>query len=404
VIAAGELLRRLIAVDTSNPPGNETPAAIVLHDFLDAGGVECELVARDPSRANLVARVRGGDGPTLAFLSHLDVVPVHRDGWSVDPFEGVVRDGAIWGRGAVDVKCHLASAAAALVQLERPPGDVLLIACADEENGEAKVGAEWLVQERPDIAADFVVGEGGGEKYGDAYTFVCGEKASCPVTVRVRGRAGDASIPGNGHNALVRAVPLVARLHEYEPERRVEPEVQLLLSAGIDHPAIELIERALVGISIEPTALEVPGPPNGIPPVAEISLNCTLPPSTTVDELLAELRKALGDGEYELEPSERSGGTKSPLETPLHRALESCVSELDPGSRLVPTLGYGYADCHWMREAFDSVAYGFVPFRSVDPMVNLTTKHGPDERILIDDLAFQVETHLWLARNLARYA
>jgi acetylornithine deacetylase/succinyl-diaminopimelate desuccinylase-like protein len=366
--------------------------------------VECELVARDPSRANLVARVRGGDGPSLAFLAHLDVVPARAEDWTVDPFGAVVRDGMIWGRGSVDIKCHAAAAATALVGLESPPGDVLLVACADEELGEAEVGAPWLVGERKDIATDFVVGEGGGDKYGDSYLLACGEKASCPVTVRVRGRAADASIPRNGDNALVRAAPLVERVRAYRPERRIEPEVAIMLGAGIEHPAIELLERALVGISVEPTAAEVPGPSNAVPPQVEVKLNCTLPPSASVDDLLRELRAALGEGDYELEPSEPNGGSRSPLDTPLHRAIDAAIAELDAGARVVPTLGYGYSDCHVFREAFGAVAYGFVPFRNADPMVNLTTKHGADERIRLDDLEFQVETHGWLARNLARFA
>src|SRR5215203_2049808 len=99
---AVDLLRRLVAVDTSNPPGNETAAAQVLREVLEAAGVECELAAREPSRANLVARLRGGDGPTLCFLGHLDVVPARVLEWSRPPFAGVLENGCVWGRGTVD--------------------------------------------------------------------------------------------------------------------------------------------------------------------------------------------------------------------------------------------------------------------------------------------------------------
>jgi acetylornithine deacetylase/succinyl-diaminopimelate desuccinylase-like protein len=141
---AADLLARLIACDTSNPPGRETAAARLLSEYLTAAGVECELVARDPERANLVARLRGGSGPSLMFLGHLDVVPADQRGWSVPPFSGTERDGAIWGRGAVDMKSQVAAAAVALAELarsgERPQGDVLLVGAADEEVGDAEVG------------------------------------------------------------------------------------------------------------------------------------------------------------------------------------------------------------------------------------------------------------------------
>src|SRR3954454_883752 len=170
------LLRRLIACDTSNPPGREVQAAAVLEAYLTQAGVECERVARDPERPNLIARLRGrGDGPSLAFLGHLDVVQARRADWSVDPFGGVEQDGVIWGRGTVDMKCQVAATAVALAMLARarfvPNGDLMLILTADEEVGDAGVGAPFLVAQRPDLCPDFVVGakepgSGGGHRRG----------------------------------------------------------------------------------------------------------------------------------------------------------------------------------------------------------------------------------------------
>ena len=196
-----DLLRNLIRVDTSNPPGRETPAAIVVRDYLSAAGLDAELVAKDPERANVVARLRGGDGPTLAFLGHLDVVPARRERWSVDPFGAELRDGEVWGRGAVDMKCWVAASCAALASLARdgfePAGDVVFIGSVDEEQGNAGVGMPWLVEARPDIRTDFSVNEGAGERFevdGRAYyTLAAGDKAGTTATVRFRGRAGDPS-------------------------------------------------------------------------------------------------------------------------------------------------------------------------------------------------------------------
>src|SRR5207248_6754495 len=128
----------------------EAQAAAILEDYLGAAGLECERVAKDDERPNLLVRLRGsGDGPSLAFLGHLDVVQARRQDWSVEPFAAVERDGAIWGRGAVDMKCRVAATAVALATLARegfvPNGDLMLILTADEEVGDAAVGAPFFV-------------------------------------------------------------------------------------------------------------------------------------------------------------------------------------------------------------------------------------------------------------------
>src|SRR3954452_19456720 len=164
-----DLLKRLIACDTSNPPGRETQAAAILEEYLLAAGLECERVAKDPERTNLLVRLPGdATGPSLGFLGHLDVVVARRAEWTVEPFAAIERDGAIWGRGTVDMKCQVAATAVALATLARdgfrPNGDLMLLLMADEEVGDAGVGAPFFVQERPDLAVDYVIGEGAGER------------------------------------------------------------------------------------------------------------------------------------------------------------------------------------------------------------------------------------------------
>ncbi|HLB19492.1 MAG TPA: M20/M25/M40 family metallo-hydrolase, partial [Gaiellaceae bacterium] len=136
-----ELLQELIRVDTTNPPGNETAAAELLRDYLEDSGAQAELYARVPERANLVARIRGrGEGPTLLFLSHTDVVLADAAEWSADPFGGELRDGEVWGRGALDMKGQVAASAVAIASLARegfePAGDLVFAATADEEVGD----------------------------------------------------------------------------------------------------------------------------------------------------------------------------------------------------------------------------------------------------------------------------
>jgi acetylornithine deacetylase/succinyl-diaminopimelate desuccinylase-like protein len=421
---ARELLRRLVACDTSNPPGRETQAAAILEDYLDGTGVECERVALDPDRTNLIVRLRGtGSGPSLAFLGHLDVVVARRDEWSLEPFAAIERDGAIWGRGTVDMKCQVAATAVALAALARegfePNGDLMLLLMADEEVGDAGVGAPFFVEERPDLCPDYVVGEGAGERYdtpaGPIYLLDHGIKASSIATLTVRGRPGDASLPDTGPNALYEAARLLSRLESHRSPVRILPEVESLIDAAAPNagsreerlaaaraadPALDRILGALVGTTIHPTIAEAPAPQNVVPAEATIALTCVVLPGTTADELERELRAALGDGDYELEVPPPKGGSISRENTPLRDAIDAYLAEQDGEARLVPTLGYGYSDCHVFRETYGCVAYGFIPFRHAEAVTNLKTKHGADERVLIDDVAFQTHAAMSIARSI----
>src|SRR5436190_7342258 len=194
-----ELLQGLIRIDTTNPPGNETAAAELLRTYLEDSGVQCDLYAKIPERANLVARIPGrGDGPTLLFLSHTDVVLADASEWSADPFGGELREGEVWGRGALDMKGQVAAEAVAIASLARegfePAGDLLFCATADEEVG-AGFGASWLCEAHPDaVRADYAINEGAGERIelGGRPFYLCStaEKTSAPFLLRLPGRPG----------------------------------------------------------------------------------------------------------------------------------------------------------------------------------------------------------------------
>jgi len=162
---AVDVLQELLRVDTVNPPGNETQAAELLRAYLEDAGVECELYAKVPERANLVARLPGrGEGPTLMLLSHTDTVLADPGEWSVDPWSGELQDEHVWGRGALDMKSQVAASAVAIATLGRegfePAGDVIFGACADEEVGE-DFGLSWLCRVHPDaVRADYCINEG----------------------------------------------------------------------------------------------------------------------------------------------------------------------------------------------------------------------------------------------------
>src|SRR2546423_8686580 len=234
------VLQELIRLDTVNPPGNETRAAEYLRSYLEGTGLACELYARIPERASLVARIPGrGEGPSLLFLSHTDTVLADAAEWKVDPWSGELRDGEVWGRGALDMKGQVAASAVAIASLARdgfePAGDLIFAATADEEVGE-DFGLSWLCSEHPDaIRCDYAVNEGGGDPLrvgGDAYWVVgTAEKLTAPFNVWVHGRSGHASMPGIADNALVKAARLVDRIATYRPEPQIQPEVGIFLRA-----------------------------------------------------------------------------------------------------------------------------------------------------------------------------
>jgi acetylornithine deacetylase/succinyl-diaminopimelate desuccinylase-like protein len=264
-----------------------------------------------------------------------------------------------------------------------------------------------------------LVGEGAGERYdtprGPLYLLDHGVKQTASATLTIRGRAGDASLADLGPDATFELARLLTRLRDYAPPPRVHPAVRPLLEfvapdSGDDtdlvnrarsvHPALSLVIGALVTNVINATVINARGPENVIREEATVTLQCVLLPGVTKQELETELRDALGDGNYTLEVADPEGGLTSPIGTPLHHAIEDFLAEHDPDARLIPTLGYGYSDCDTIRDAYGTIAYGFIPFRNADPMTNLTTKHGVDERVLIDDLVFQTEAAMHLARTI----
>jgi acetylornithine deacetylase/succinyl-diaminopimelate desuccinylase-like protein len=412
-----DLLQRLIRVDTTNPPGNETAAAELLRDYLEASGVACELIAKVPERANLVARLPGGDGPSLLFLSHTDVVLADPAEWSVPPFSGELRDGLVWGRGALDMKGQVAANAVAIASLSRegfrPGGDLIFAATADEEVG-AGFGLSWLCEAHADaVRCDFAINEGGGDRIELAdgrpvYQATVAEKMTAPFRVRVRGRSGHASMPAIADNALVKAAKLIERLAAFRPEPQLGPEVEGFLSAVLGEvpPPPQAVERAraasgaagdiveaLLVPTFSPTRISASQKRNIIPAVCDVEVDCRLLPGQHPEHVEPMIRAVLGgDIEYELEWIERAqGGTRSALDTPLWQALEEWVAATEPEATAAPLACAGFTDSHWLREAFGTVAYGFFPATGeLPPQVATSLVHSADERIPVSDLELAV--------------
>ena len=418
------LLQELIRVDTVNPPGNETRAAEVLRRYLAANDIPCELLAKVPERANVIARLPGGDGPTLAFLCHTDTVLADPAEWARDPWSGDLVDGEVWGRGALDMKDQVAASAVAFASLSRegfrPSGDLLFIAAADEEVGEC-FGLEWLVQEHPDaVRCDYAINEGGGERLllGGRPIYLCAvaEKMSAPFRLMVHGRSGHASQPGIADNALVKAARYVEALGALQAPPELIPEVERFLEVVIgevpapedalarvrhlDPLAAELVEP-LLSLTVSPTMIEASQKRNVIPAACEVTVDCRILPGRRPEDVEPLIRAALDGGDYELEWIERSGGTRSPLDTPLWHVLDHYVQALEPGARMAPLACAGFTDSHWLRDAFGTIAYGFFPLRAMDTELAARLIHSADERVRVDDLEDGVEALRFAAAHLA---
>ena len=419
------LLQELIRLDTVNPPGNETLAAEHLRGYLEGHGVSCELFARVPERANLVARIPGsGDGPTLLLLSHTDTVLADPAEWQLDPWSGELRDGQVWGRGALDMKGQVAASAVAIASLARegfePPGDLIFAACADEEVGDG-FGLQWLVEAHPEaVRADYCINEGGGDRLvlGGRAFWICStaEKMSAPFRLIVHGRSGHASRPGIADNALVKAAPIVLRLGEFRDEPQLGPEVEAFLravcgtvptpmeavaAARAVHPMAGDIIEPLLGTTLSPTMIAASEKRNVIPNRCEIIVDCRILPGHTQQEVEAKVAELLERAEYDLEWIEAHGGTRSPVETALWDVVESFVAEIEPEAHTVPLLLSGFTDSHWMREAFGTVSYGFFPMRTMEPEVAARLIHSADERIELEDLELGVRFLRHAAQGVA---
>ncbi len=424
---AVELLQRLIRFNTVNPPGNEADAQLHLKSLLEEAGWRCELLARDPDRPNLVARL-GGDreGPTLALICHVDTVPADPDEWTRSPWSGDLADGYVWGRGALDMKDQVASETAACLALGREgwrpaAGELLLIVSADEETG-AHYGAKWLCEEHPDkVRCEMVVNEGAGLAIEFAgrrfFTLSVGEKGVFRFRLRTRGVAGHASIPAVGDNALLKLAPLLERLRRQPPPEST-PDTEMFLELLLGEPpgddlgtALEriyaedpllaaLLAQPMLGVTLTPTMASASGKANVIPSSAETLVDCRVPPEMTEGEVAERIRAVIGEGEFELEFVEQVVGNRSEHAGPLAEAISDWVSEVDPGATVLPLVMPGFSDSHWFRKAFGATVFGFCPQSAMSLAEAVPLIHGADERVAVADVELMTSFFTWLPRRV----
>jgi acetylornithine deacetylase/succinyl-diaminopimelate desuccinylase-like protein len=409
------LLQDLIRINTSNPTHSERPAAEWVAERLDEVGIESSIIESEPGRASTVARIEGTDSsrPPLLIHGHLDVVPADPAEWSVDPFGGEIRDGYVWGRGAVDMKDMDAMTLAVVRDWartgRRPPRDIVLAFVADEEAGGVH-GAHWLVDNHPDLFADCTeaISEVGGFSVsmgGDLrlYLIQTAEKGLGWLRLRAEGRPGHGSML-HDDNAVTRLAAAVTRVGTYDFPITITPTVRRFLEevaelTGLDidpddpEPALGKLGGmarmlgAVLRNTANPTMLDAGYKANVIPSRAEAMVDTRFLPGQE-DLLLEKIDELIGDG-VTREWAARDIAVETTFDGAVVDAMAAALKAEDPFARPVPYLMSGGTDA----KSFSTLGircFGFSPLQ-LPPELDFTSLfHGIDERVPIDGLQFGV--------------
>jgi acetylornithine deacetylase/succinyl-diaminopimelate desuccinylase-like protein len=409
-------LQALLRIDTTNPPGNERPAAELIAGVLEREGIAYQLLESEPRRASVVARLTGsGAAAPLLLNAHLDVVPAEPQRWTHPPFEAVVDAGYVWGRGAIDMKNMAAMSLMTLILLKRRgvplERDVIFAAVADEEAG-SRHGSLFLVERHPELVrAEYVLGEVGGHtlhmRRSRLYPIQVAEKGVCWFEMEAHGPAGHGSMP-NPASAVLGLARAVAALGHTRLPQHVTPTVahfvrtlathlpfaearllRLLLEPRLSGKLLDLMQSknpeqamalgAMLRNTATPTQLHAGHKVNVLPSSARATIDGRVIPGQTTERFLEEIRRIVGD-EIELRVLLEHAGTSFPAATPLFELLGDAIGRHDPGASAVPYMIPGYTDA-FAYARLGAICYGFSPVR-LGPELNFSSLyHGHDERI-----------------------
>jgi acetylornithine deacetylase/succinyl-diaminopimelate desuccinylase-like protein len=410
-----DLLAGLIRINTSNPTHPERPAAEWVAAKLDEVGIDSQIIEAAPGRASTIARIEGADAGRAPLLihGHLDVVPAEAKEWSVDPFAGEIRDGYLWGRGAVDMKDMDAMTLALVREWARtgrkPPRDIVLAFVSDEEAG-GRDGAHYLVDNHPDLFADCTeaISEVGGfsvslDETTRLYLIQTAEKGIDWLRLRANGRPGHGSLV-HDDNAVTRLAAAVSRIGAHEFPIVLTDTVRALVESiakvtGLDLdpdrpdewlPRLGSIARmigATVRNTANPTMLEAGYKANVIPSSAEATIDARFLPGQE-EALLSTIDELLGDG-VEREFIVQDIAVETHFDGALVDAMSAALRAEDPGAYPVPYLMSGGTDAKSFSQ-LGMRCFGFSPLLLPAELDFTALFHGIDERVPLDGLKFGV--------------
>ena len=431
-------LRRLIQLNTVNPPGNEITVARYLDSTLRSAGIETHLFEPAPGRAAFIARLKGnGTKRPVLLMAHMDVVGVEPDQWTVDPFAAVEKDGYVYGRGAIDDKGMLAANLVTMLLLKRNvidaggslQRDVVLVANSDEEAG-GDWGMGWLIANKPDlIRAEFALNEGGRTRVVNGRPLYLAvqntEKVAHNVRVIAKGPGGHASVPLSG-NAISRLARAMATIAAHEEPVRINPTTRVFfseLSAVWPNPAerramadvasrdVRRIARgarvlsaipiynAVLRNGISPTLIDGGIRTNVIPTEATANLNIRTLPGQSIDSVVTRLRRAVADKQVSFEVDRDTiDAPASSFRSPMFTAIADAVRSVDSTLTVVPYMSTGATDSARLR-AWGVQTYGVLPFPLAQD--DEERMHGNDERVPVASLLFGTKVIYLATINVA---
>jgi len=427
---AASMLQQYIRVDTVNPPGNETRAVEFLAAILEAEGIDFETSEPAPGRGNIWARIKGGDEPALLLLHHMDVVPADASYWDVPPMSGVIKDGYIYGRGALDMKSHGIMHLITFLALHRAglplKRDIIFMATADEEAG-SKFGMVWMVENRPEIFANvgLALTEGGqGTIVGDQIAFGVQVTEKIPLWLRLdaTGRSGHGSTPGPT-SSVDRLIGALAKIKAHDFEPRIIPIVDSYFKRLADrfpnatrtafldmsnavtdqefmyglHNKLGML-HALTQNTCAITRLKGSQKVNVIPQTASAELDCRLLPDEDPDRFVEQLVSIIDDATISITPIMSFAPSISSTDTPLFAAIEAVIGRHFPGVDVAPSISTGFTDSHHLRN-LGIASYGFAPV--LIPVQDLSGYHGTNERISIENMARGTRLLLEIVQQVA---
>ncbi len=425
------LLSRYIQVDTTNPPGNEIKAAQFLKEIFDREGIEARIIESAPGRGNLLARLRGdGSRKSIVLLNHMDVVPAEAKLWKEPPFSGAIKDGVIWGRGAIDNKGGGVMQLMTLLALKRQntqlKGDVIFIGTADEEAG-GVFGAGYLLEKHADLFKDVsvVLNEGGGIRVGDdgrarLYSVGVAESAAL-VEADGTWDAGTCGIAWK-QSGGAQIIASLDRLASFQSPIKVIPEVQkfyadsaatapatrreqyLDLRKALQDPsfAAEFLkdrsDNARVRNTISITGIKGSDKINVIPAEASAEIDVRLLPGEEPQAFINEMRRVVADDSIKIEILLSRAAAVSPASPDALKVIAEYAQSKDPGTPILFPMGSGFTDCHFFRTK-GIPCLGFLPRRSRPSEEGMV--HGINERVAVEDLKSDVREMYEIVRKLA---
>ena len=413
------LLQTLIRFDTTNPPGNEVLAINWARDLLANAGIESQILAKDPNRPNLIARIKGnGTSPPLLLQGHVDVVTTQGQDWDHPPFCGDIIDGCVWGRGALDMKGAVAMMLTAFLTVYQEnsplPGDVILCLLADEEAG-GDFGAKFLVDEHPEVFRDvrYALGEAGGFSLGIAgktfYPIMVAEKQMCWMRITLKGAGGHGSMVHRG-GTMAQLGKILSILDKKRLPVHITPAVETMftsISSALPLPVGALFKLLLYpsftdrllgilgasGVLFEPllhntinaTIVHGGNKVNVIPSEILLELDGRLLPGYTPDNMLKEIHALLGNN-FDIKVIRHDPGPAEP-DMSLYPKLADILMEKDPDGYPIPFVMIGVTDArHFSRLGIQT--YGFTPMNLPLDFKFAELAHAANERIPVDALAF----------------